>query len=124
MNPNIATTVVAEGYAKAHDNGFILPRHPAVDMLATRLRALHEQRDELHAKVALVEAELCAMIGVNAGVDTHEGRITWKMGPHGDVDWRGVAMTLGADKQPNVIAAHRGPARRRLSVPRTWKRRL
>ena len=123
MNATITTTIIAEGYAKTHDNGTILPRSPVSDMLATRLRALHEQRAEVNAQVALVEAEICSLIGVNAGIETHEGKITWKMGPSGDVDWRGVAMELGAEKQPNVVAAHRGPARRRFVTPRTWKRR-
>lgn len=106
----------------SHDNGATLPRSVVGDAMATQLHRLYDAREAADEKFSEATVDLQVLMGMNSGIETSEGRITWKMGSTGDIDWRGVAMELGAETNPEVIAKHRKTPIRRMSWPKAWRK--
>ncbi len=103
----------------------ILPRSERTDSLARQLQLLSASIGRLEADEARVENELRAAIGAASGVDTADGRITYRP-RQGGTNWKNVAAAIAAahDVSPDEIAAlcatNKNTPSRPLLRPRAW----
>jgi len=63
-----------------------------------------------------------AAIGAHEGMDGEGWRATWKCPSAGVPSWKTIAMKLGAEAQPDLIAEHTPPPGRRFMISATKKR--
>ncbi len=103
----------------------IRPARPEIDQLAKTLREARVQANRAYAIARLLEYQICAEIGDAAGIETAEGRLTWKMCA-GRPEWKqialGLANRLGLEpaELDALVEKFRGEPFRRFNMPRSW----
>ena len=86
----------------------------AANDYATTIRYAKAVIEEEKLKLTEAETALKDLIGDKAGLVSDEWVATWKLSKSGGVDWKAVAMSLGAGADEAVVEAHKRPGSRRF----------
>ena len=95
---------------------------PEQEVLARELLDLKAEEKRIAARVETLENQMRAAIGAHEGMDGEGWRATWKAPSAGVPAWKTIAMKLGAEAQPELVAEHTAPPGRRFLISATKKR--
>lgn len=90
----------------------ILVATPAAERLMERLREAERAAARAEAEADEARAQLKALIGDRAGIESYLGRVTWKKTASGGIDYKALAEEMKAPRA--LIEKHRRPGSRRF----------
>lgn len=92
----------------------IAPSEPEHDAIAEEFLSLSVEAKRIKERREILENQLCAVIGDREGIEGPGWRATWKSPASGTPAWKTIAMALGADAHPELIASNTAPPGRRF----------
>lgn len=95
--------------------GGLLAATREAEEIATRLADARARRAAAEADADRAANELRAVIGEHEGVVGEGWKATWKAPAKGAAAWKEIAMELGAEGRPEVIARHTAAPSRRFT---------
>jgi len=96
------------------DDGRYLPSTKRVDHLVHLYREAGENSKLAERRCQKLKNELMQIIGTHEGVRGDWGEIRWKLDRQGGVNWKPLALTLGATDE--LVEKFRRPAARRFTI--------